>query len=49
MLTDRLVIIYDEKHIEKLRCRTPDFRTIELPQIVWNAACDRGYVKWSAG
>lgn len=49
MSADRLVIIYSEEHIEALQRRTPDFRTVELPQIVWNAARDRGYVKWSAG
>lgn len=49
MSADRLVIIYSEEHIKALQRRTPDFRTIELPQIVWNAKGDRGYVKWSAG
>ena len=47
--TDRLAIIYDEQHIEELQRRTPDFRTIEIPNIIWNEAGDRGYVKWSAG
>ena len=47
--TNRLVIIYDEQHIEALQRRTPDFRTIEIPNVVWNEAGDRGYVKWSAG
>ncbi len=49
MSADRLVIIYSEEHIEALQRRTPDFRTIELPKIVWNETTDRGYVKWSAG
>lgn len=47
--TNRLVIIYDEQHIDELKRRTPDFRTIEIPNVIWNEAGDRGYVKWSAG
>ncbi|MEP3051554.1 MAG: hypothetical protein ABJP48_01065 [Erythrobacter sp.] len=47
--TDRLVIIYDDQHIEELQRRTPDFRTIEIPNVIWNEVGDRGYVKWSAG
>ncbi len=46
---ESLVVIYNEEHIEALQRRTPDFRTIALPKIVWNRARDRGYVKWSAG
>lgn len=47
--TNRLVIIYNEQHIEALQRRTPDFRTVEIPNVVWNEAGDRGYVLWSAG
>lgn len=47
--TDRLMIVYGAKDIEALQRRTPDFRTVALPRIVYNRAHDRGYVAWSAG
>lgn len=46
---DRLIIVYGEKDIAQLQTFTPDFRTIEVPRIIFNRARDRGYVKWSAG
>ncbi|HWU95716.1 MAG TPA: hypothetical protein VN029_08955, partial [Sphingomonas sp.] len=47
--TDRLMIVYGKKDIEALQRRTPDFRTVSLPRILYNRARDRGYVVWSAG
>ncbi len=46
---DRLMIVYGKKDIEALQRRTPDFRTVSLPRILYNRARDRGYVVWSAG
>ncbi|MES2444289.1 MAG: hypothetical protein V4574_15790 [Pseudomonadota bacterium] len=46
---DRLMIVYGDKDIAQLQLFTPDFRTIELPRIVYNRAHDRGYVRWSTG
>jgi hypothetical protein len=45
----RPVLVYSARQIGELQRRSPDFRTIELPQGVWNADRTRGYVEWSAG
>ena len=45
----RPIVIYDKEDIDELERFTPDFHTIEAPQIIFNRPRDRGYVKWSAG
>jgi hypothetical protein len=45
----RLMIVYDKADLARMAPMTPDFRTLELPPVVFNRAHDRGYVKWSLG
>ncbi|MFM5895573.1 MAG: hypothetical protein ACKOQM_14235 [Novosphingobium sp.] len=45
----RLMIVYDQADLVRMAPLTPDFRTLELPPIVFNRAHNRGYVKWSLG
>ena len=46
---NRLMIVYGESDLAELSRFHPDFHAIEVPQIVFNRARDRGYVQWSAG
>lgn len=47
--SDRPIIVYSDRHIAALARKSPDFRAVELPPIVFNRARDRGYAIWSAG
>lgn len=46
---NRLMVVYGERDISALERFRPDFHAVEVPQIVYNRAHDRGYVVWSAG
>lgn len=47
--SDRPIIVYSPRHIAALATKSPDFRAVEMPAIVFNRARDRGYAIWSAG
>ena len=47
--TDRMMIVYSEADISRLRRMTPDFHAVSLSKVVFNRAHDRGYVSWSTG
>ncbi len=46
---DRLMIVYDQTQLARLRQMTPDFHAVDLPPIIFNRARTRGYVVWSTG
>lgn len=46
---DRPILVYTPAGIDKLRHFSPDFRTLEMPKIIFNRARDRGFVRWSLG
>lgn len=43
------VFVYTPEQVVELQRRSPDFRTVELPPIVFDRARMRGFVEWSAG
>lgn len=45
----RPIIVYSKADIEALQAFTPAFHTLEIPNIIFNRAHDRGYVRWSTG
>jgi hypothetical protein len=47
--SDRPIIVYSPRHIAALATKSPDFRAVEMPAIIFNRARDRGYAVWSAG
>ncbi|WP_260581541.1 hypothetical protein [Sphingopyxis sp. PET50] len=47
--SDRPIIVYSQRHMAALARKSPDFRAVEMPAIVFNRARDRGYAIWSAG
>lgn len=46
---DRLMIVYDQAQLARLRRMTPDFHAVDLPPIIFNRARTRGYAVWSTG
>jgi hypothetical protein len=46
---DRLMIVYSESDVDRIRRFTPDFHAVSVSKIVYNRAHDRGYVIWSSG
>lgn len=46
---DQPILVYTPAGMEKLRHFSPDFRTLEMPKIIFNRTLDRGFVRWSLG
>lgn len=46
---ERMMIVYTDADLERMKPLTPDFHAVAMPRIVFNRAHDRGYVRWSAG
>jgi hypothetical protein len=46
---NRLMIVYSESDLTGLGRFHPDFHAVEMPQIIFNRARDRGFARWSAG
>lgn len=47
--SNRLMIVYSEADVARLRRFSPDFHAVSVSKIVYNRARDRGYVVWSSG
>ena len=45
----RPIFVYTPEQVAELQRRTPDFSTVEMPELVMNRDATRGYVVWSAG
>jgi len=46
---DRMMLVYNDADLARLRRLTPDFHAISLSPIIFNRMHDRGYMTWSAG